>query len=239
MQIPETGELRHRQVNASPVMDSSGTIIGSVSVVRDITDRIRAEEVIRESELKYRTLADSGQELIWTSGVDKKCNYFNLPWLSFTGRTIEQELGDGWAEGIHPDDFDFCFSTYTGAFDRREPFSITYRLRRHDGVYRWIIDDGMPRYDTKNNFLGYIGHCLDITARKIAEDSLRKNSIFLNTLLDAIPAPVFYKDTEGRYLGFNRAFGDFYGRTIDELVGKSVFDISKTLLPTSSSIVLP
>lgn len=209
-----------------PVRDASGGISGLFGTIQDITERTRAEEAVRESELRYRTLADSGQALIWTSGVDKKCNYFNLSWLSFTGRTIEQELGNGWAKGIHPDDFDFCFSTYTDAFDRREPFSITYRLRRHDGVYRWIIDDGMPRYDTKKNFLGYIGHCLDITARKIAEDSLRENSIFLNTLLNAIPAPVFYKDTEGRYLGFNRAFGDFYGRTIDELAGKSVFDIA-------------
>jgi PAS domain S-box-containing protein len=208
-----------------PVRNASGSITGLIGTIQDITEQVRADEDIRESELRYRTLADSGQALIWTSGLDKKCNYFNLPWLAFSGRTIEQEMGDGWTEGVHPDDLNACFDTYAGAFDKREPFSMTYRLRRNDGVYRWIIDDGMPRYDTKQNFLGYIGHCLDITARKVAEDALRENSIFMSSLLEAIPAPVFYKDTEERYIGFNKAFENFYGRTIDELVGKNVFEL--------------
>jgi PAS domain S-box-containing protein len=128
---------------------------------------------LRDSEVRYRTLADSGQALIWTSGPDQKCDYFNQPWLAFTGRTLEQELGDGWAEGVHPDDLARCLETYAAAFDRREAFSMVYRLRWHDGEFRWIQDDGSPRHDSQGSFVGYIGHGLDITERKQAEIELR------------------------------------------------------------------
>lgn len=134
-----------------------------------ITERKVAEQALRESAVHFRNLADSGQALIWTSGVDKQCNYFNRPWLEFRGRTLEQELGDGWAEGVHPDDLEECMATYTEAFDRRQPFSMVYRLRRHDGVYRWIQDDGTPRYDGHGAFIGYIGHCLDVTEARTRE----------------------------------------------------------------------
>ena len=127
------------------------------------------ENELKESELHFRTLANSGQALIWTSGIDKKCNYFNLPWLDFTGRTIDQELGDGWAEGVHPDDLQRCIDTYVAAFDRQEKFSMEYRIRHANGEYRWIQDNGTPRYNSKNEFIGYIGHCLDISERKRVE----------------------------------------------------------------------
>ncbi|MHB8120856.1 MAG: sensor histidine kinase [Desulfuromonadaceae bacterium] len=123
--------------------------------------------------IEFRTLADSGQALIWKAGTDKLCNYFNKVWLNFTGRTYEQEAGNGWTEGVHPDDFRRCVDIYLSAFDKRETFSMDYRLRRHDGEYRWIQDDGCPRYDMDGNFLGYIGYCLDITERKQAEHELQ------------------------------------------------------------------
>src|ERR1035437_1839755 len=137
-------------------------------------ERSRAEAVLRDSEVRYRTLADSGLALIWTSGPDKKCDYFNQPWLAFTGRTLKQERGDGWPEGVHPDDRDRCLETYTTAFDRREAFSLVHRLRRHDGEFRWIQNDGSPRHDSQGNFVGYIGHGLDITERKRAEEETRQ-----------------------------------------------------------------
>jgi PAS domain S-box-containing protein len=129
----------------------------------------KAEQAMQESERRYRTLADSGQALIWTANLDKKCDYFNQPWLTFTGRTLEQEYGDGWAEGVHPDDLKACFETFVTAFDRREPFTMFYRLRRHDGEYRWLQDHGVPRFDSAGQFLGYIGHCLDVNDQKRAE----------------------------------------------------------------------
>ena len=140
-----------------------------------IAEHKRAEDALRDSEQKYRTLADSSPALIWASGTDKLCNYFNQPWLRFTGRTLEQEMGNGWAEGMHPDDFVQCLATYTGAFDRREPFSMEYRLRRHDGEFRWVRDDGCPRYDSKGEFIGYLGYVMDITDRRRAEDALLKS----------------------------------------------------------------
>jgi PAS domain S-box-containing protein len=110
--------------------------------------------------------------LIWMSGPDRLCNYFNQPWLKFTGRPLEAELGNGWSEGVHPEDFKNCLDIYTRAFDLREPFEMEYRLRRHDGEYRWLLDKGVPRLNLDGSFAGYIGSCLDITDRRLAEDAL-------------------------------------------------------------------
>jgi PAS domain S-box-containing protein len=127
---------------------------------------------LRQGKAHYQALADNGQALIWMSGLDKGCDYFNKPWLDFTGRTTEQEQGDGWAEGVYPDDLAHCLETYLSAFEHRGKFSMIYRLRRHDGQYRWIVDDGTPRFDENGEFLGYIGHCLDITDMKEAQDEI-------------------------------------------------------------------
>ena len=135
-----------------------------------------AASALRESEQHFRTLANSGITLIWTSGADKLCNYFNEPWLRYTGRSLEQELGNGWAEGVHPDDFDRCLNVYVSHFDRREPFSMEYRMRKANGEYGWILDMGTPRNDSEGNFVGYIGHCYDITEKKQAELASAKHT---------------------------------------------------------------
>lgn len=143
-----------------------------VAVARDITARKRTETALRESEHHFRALANAGKALIWTAGTDMLCNYFNNAWLDFTGRTMEQELGDGWTEGMHPDDHDRCLNDYAAKFARREAFEIEYRLRHADGSYRWILDLGSPRHDSAGTFIGYIGHCYDITERKLNEQAL-------------------------------------------------------------------
>ncbi len=129
---------------------------------------------LRESEQRFRLLADSAPVLIWMAGTDKCCFYFNKVWLEFTGRTLEQEQGNGWADGVHPDDYQHCLGIYAGAFDRRQSFSMEYRLRRHDGEYRWLINTGVPRFIDDKTFLGYIGSCVDITERKQIEDKLAR-----------------------------------------------------------------
>jgi len=132
-------------------------------------ERQQAEAALSESEKRFRVMADTAPVMIWTSGPDKLYNYFNKPWLDFMGRTLEQELGNGWAEGIHPDDFQRCLNTYVTAFEARQDFKTDYRLRRFDGQYRWILDIGAPRFTADGSFVGYIGSCIDITDRKQAE----------------------------------------------------------------------
>ena len=110
--------------------------------------------------------------MIWMSGVDKLCTYVNRPWLEFTGRSFEEELGNGWAEGIHPEDMAQCLDVYTKAFDQLENFRMEYRLRRHDGQYRWVMDSGVPRFNADGSFAGYIGSAIDVTDRRLAEETL-------------------------------------------------------------------
>jgi PAS domain S-box-containing protein len=156
--------------SGAPIRGESGAIEGTVLVFRDITERRQAENALRESEQRFRTLADSAPVLIWVSGLDKKCTWFNRPWLEFTGRTMEQALRAGWADGVHPEDRQRCLSIYEGSFDRREPFRMDYRLRRHDGEWRWVLDHGIPLQQADGTFVGYIGSCVDITERRQAED---------------------------------------------------------------------
>jgi PAS domain S-box-containing protein len=129
----------------------------------------KAEQALKESEQNFRTLADSGQTLIWTSGTDTHYNYFNSVWLNFRGQTFEQESRNGYMTGVHPDDMHHRMEIYLEAFQRREKFSIEYRLLHNDGEYRWIQDNGSPRYSSTGDFLGYIGQCQDINERKQAE----------------------------------------------------------------------
>ena len=139
-------------------------------IVRDISERKRSQALLRESEERYRTMADTAPVLIWEAGSDKLRNYFNKPWLDFTGKTMEEEIGKGWLEGVHPDDLEGCLNTYSSVMDALGSFSMEYRLRRADGEYRWIIDQGVPRFVPEGSFVGYIGSCLDISERKQAEE---------------------------------------------------------------------
>ena len=151
-----------------------------------IEERAKGETELRESEERFRVVADSAPVLIWMSGLDKLCNFFNKPWLEFTGRTVEQEMGNGWAESVHPDDLQGCLKTYVEAFDARQPFVMQYRLRRHDGEYRWVSDTGVPRQDVHRNFAGYIGSCVDITELKRNERALRESEERMSLAADAV-----------------------------------------------------
>src|SRR5215475_3284800 len=132
-------------------------------------ERKRTEDALRASEEKFRILADTAPVMVWVSGADKLRAFFNKPWLEFTGRAMEEELGYGWAESVHPEDYDCCLETFNAFCDAREPFKMEYRLRRHDGEYRWILDHGVPRYSPGGGFLGCVGSCIDITERKQVE----------------------------------------------------------------------
>ncbi|MGE5630375.1 MAG: PAS domain S-box protein [Caulobacteraceae bacterium] len=157
--------------------------------------------------------------MIWRADCSKKCNYFNERWLDFTGRTMEQEIGDGWTEGVHPEDIEMCFDTYSKAFDAREPFEMEYRLRNKNGQYRWILDIGRPLYDMDNNFSGYIGACFDITERKVAEEGLRKYQLLSRNANDII----LFADVNGYVIEANDAAVRAFRYEKDDLMGKSIF----------------
>jgi PAS domain S-box-containing protein len=135
-------------------------------------ERLKSEKAVRESERRFRLVANTAPVMIWMSGSDKLCNYFNQPWLDFTGRSLEADLGNGWSEGVHPEDLKDCLGTYKRAFDLRESYRTQYRLRRHDGEYRWVLAIGVPRLNLDGSFAGYIGSCIDITDHKLAEEAL-------------------------------------------------------------------
>ena len=155
---------------AVPIIEASGEQVANYAIYRDITEQKRAEEQLRESEARFQAMADTAPVLIWMTGTDPVCNYFNKPWLEFTGRTMEQEVGTGWIEGVHPDDVQGCFDGFLPAFQARKPFRMEYRLRRSDGEYRWVIESGIPRYTGAGDFAGYIGSNIDITDLKRAEE---------------------------------------------------------------------
>jgi len=139
-----------------------------------IEERRTGDTVLIESESRFRVVADAAPVLIWMAGVDKLCTFFNKPWLEFTGRTIQQEMGNGWAEGVHPDELQKYLEVYTQAFDARQPFVMQYRLRRNDGEYRWVSDQGVARHTAQGGFAGYIGSCVDVTELMRKEEALRE-----------------------------------------------------------------
>ena len=199
--------------STNPILDQQGKFCGAIAMITDISDRHQAIEALRESEARFRHMADTAPVLIWMSGLDKLCSYFNKTWLDFTGRTIEQELGNGWSEGVHPDDLQHCLDTYITAFDTRQDFKMEYRLRRFDGEYRWVFDTGIPRFTPDSRFLGYIGSCIDISERKQAEEQILKLNQSLNrrikeleTLLEVIPIGIgIAEDAQCHHIRVNPA----------------------------------
>jgi PAS domain S-box-containing protein len=159
-------------VEASVVVTGSGSRTLHTFILRDDTERRKAEAALQESEERFRIMADTAPMMVWMSGPDKPCTYLNKLWLDFTGRTLDDELGNGWQQGIHPDDISHCVDIYEAAFDQREKFSMEYRLRHHDGSYRWILDNGVPRFTPDGGFAGYVGCCVDVTSHKMAEAAL-------------------------------------------------------------------
>lgn len=191
---PENGAVKWVRAIGRTFYAPDGTPTRFDGVTLDVTDQKQSEAGLKESEQRFRLVADAAPVMIWMSGTDKLYSWFNQPWLTFTGRSMAEELGTGWAEGVHPDDFDRRLQTYTAAFDARIPFSMEYRLRRHDGGYRWLIDNGVPRFRSDSKFDGYIGSCIDVTEYKNAEARLleadRKKDEFLAILAHELRNPL-------------------------------------------------
>ncbi|HKA15624.1 MAG TPA: ATP-binding protein [Myxococcota bacterium] len=141
-------------------------ILDEPQATQDIVQRLR------ETEDRFKVMADSSPVMLWMSAVDSNCYFFNKPWLDFTGRTLDQEVGSGWCEGVYFEDFQHCLDTYLDHFNARKPFRMRYRLRRHDGHYRWLLDTGVPRYSPDGTFMGFVGSCIDIQEMVEASEAL-------------------------------------------------------------------
>lgn len=229
----KSGEEFPIEVGLSPAQTDSGLLF--ISMVHDITERKRLEASQRESEERFRLLANSAPVMIWMSGVDKLCTHFNQRWLDFTGRPLEAEVGNGWLGGVHPEDLTQCLDTYTKSFDQREPFQMEYRLRRHDGEYRWIVDSGTPQFDANGSFAGYLGSAIDVTERKLVEN---ERKLALDRLqeyeraVEGLEEMVAVVDREYRYVIANSKFlkmrnmekGQVLSHFAYEILNKGVFD---------------
>jgi PAS domain S-box-containing protein len=166
-------EYKHYVIGAAVALALQTLMIGMLLAQR--SRRRRVEAALRESEARFRLMADTAPVLVWRANVHKEYDFFNLPWLMFRGRTLEDESGHGWIAGVHPADVEPCVATYTSAFDDRRPFQIEYRLQRADGEYRWMLVSGVPRFAPDGSFQGYIGSCVDITERRCATEALEES----------------------------------------------------------------
>ena len=204
-----------------------------IKLIQPLLIKIETDGVVIEDKIKekqeiedfYKSIVNTGQSLIWIAGTDKKCFYFNQPWLQFTGRTLEQELGDGWAENVHPDDLENCFKTFVSSFDERKLFSMDYRMMHVSGEYRWIQDNGTPRYDKDDNFIGYVGHCIDVTEKKKNEEALHNAFMNYQLFFENTGSLNSIFDTNCCLINQNKESIKNLGIPKDEAIGKSVFEI--------------
>ncbi|HMV56184.1 MAG TPA: PAS domain S-box protein [Nitrospira sp.] len=186
---------------------------------QEIVVRERVELALRESETRFRSVANTAPVMIWMSDMTKRCIWFNKAWLEFTGRTMDDELGEGWMELVHAEDLAQCLQVYESAFDARETFTMEYRLRRRDQEYRWLLDQGCPRLDPDGTFLGYIGSCVDITERRRAEAQLVESEERFRTLADNMSQFAWMADASGWLFWYNRRWYEYTGTTYEEMKG--------------------
>src|SRR4051812_20935774 len=183
----------------------------------DVIEHEQSPDRSGVSESRFRRMADAAPAMLWTAGIDRGWTYLNRCLLEFTGRGLESELGNGWAENAHRDDLQRCLATYSHAFDARQPFSTEYRLRRHDGEYRWIASRGAPCFTSEKRFEGYVGSCLDINDRREGEDRIRGSEAKFRMLFDSNVVPLFYWLEDGRVLEANDAYLALFGASRDEV----------------------
>jgi PAS domain S-box-containing protein len=181
---------------------------------------VRAESALRESEQRFRTTANAAPVLIWMSGKDKRCTWFNQRWLDFVGRDMEQEIGDGWCDNLHPADFDRALDTYHAAFDARRPYEMEFRLQRDDGAWRWLLERGCPHLGPNDEFVGYIGTCIDITEHRETVEQLRENRARFKTLAESLPQMIWTCLRDGYCDYLSRQWLDYTGRSESQQVGQ-------------------
>ncbi len=214
------GQYRWFITRAIAARDWTGSITGWFGTTTDIHDLKMAEAALRESESRFRYMANGAPVLIWVSDLTSSCTWFNKPWLNFVGRSMEKELGEGWLENIHGDDLEKCLKVYTKSFTARRPFEMEYRLRRYDGEYRWVLNQGIPRYGELGEFIGYIGSCIDITEGKQAGVALKESEERYRLAINAANVGTWDWDIESNHVTWSEQIYKFHGLNPGEFDGR-------------------
>lgn len=217
--VQRSGEIRWVMEKGAAVRGHDGALTCLEGFITDITREKRVEEALRESEARFRTIADSTPIMIWASGIDRQITFANKRILEFTGLAIDELLGDSWLAHVHPDDVKRVAEYYTLMFDSWQSFEMEYRLRRCDGEYRWVLIAGVPRHAPDGDFMGYIGSGIDIHARKQAELALLESEGRFREIADSSPAMMWLTDSKGMATFVNKTWLDFTGRRIDQELG--------------------
>lgn len=205
--------------------DDSGRVTYMAGTTFDISERKALEETQRQTLAQLQTVANASPALIWTTGTDQRADWFNGAWLAFTGRTLEQEIGDGWHAGVHPDDCTASLNTQEKAFAAREPFSLELRLRHHSGAYRWLLMQGRPRYDADGQFLGFIGSCLDLTELRQAEAVARERGALLEQVFDVLQDTLLVVDEQEHLVHFQAGRQDTSRTAPEQRLGQPITDV--------------
>jgi PAS domain S-box-containing protein len=214
-----------------PLRDKGGTIVGTFGVARDITKLKLAEEALRESEQRWRTLTETLPQLVWSALPDGACDYFSTQWTEHTGVPESDLLGWRWMETLHPDDRGPTRRLWTGSVAGRGPYDVEYRVRRRDGEYRWFKTRGVPIRDREGKVVRWFGSCTDITDLRQAEEALRESERRFRTFVDHATDAFFLQDDRGVILDVNRQACESLGYTRDELVGKTPGDFDPDVTP--------
>lgn len=211
--VEENGIMKPYYFNYSltPLVDPDGKVYGVMNTAANVTDLNIAKQKVEESEERFRKVADSAPVLIWMSGLDMAFYYFNTAWLNFTGRSMEEEYGNGWMDSVYEDDLPKCIDVYTKAFNRYEPFHVEFRLKRHDGTYRWISDNGVPRFTADGVFEGYIGAGMDIHEQVIYQKALKEDEERLNIVISASDLGTWDLDVSSNKVNYSERFIEIFG----------------------------
>jgi len=195
-----------------------------IGVMLDINEeKAREQELLNSVEL-FQTMADNVPAMIWMSGTDKFNDYFNKTWLEFTGQTLEQESNEGWLNGLHPDDVKKCVDTYNRSLKNQKAFYSEYRLRRHDGQYRWIADNSIPRFSQDGNFLGFISACMDIDDQKRFREKVQASELLFKTISSAAPVGLWMTDVNGQNTFVNATWEEWTGIPFEKQLGTGWLD---------------
>lgn len=231
--IDAQGQVRWFDTRGSGLRNAMGRVTYMAGTTFEITDRKALEEAQRQTLKHLDTVTNASAGLAWTVDEHKRTDWLNQAWLDFTGRDLATECATPWTEDLHPQDRERCEKCFDESFEARRPYSMEYRLRRHDGVYRWVHEQAKPRYDADQRFIGYVGSCLDVTDLREAEATARERDATLKQVFDVLKDMLFVVDAQERFVFFQAGSGDQLYRQPEEFLGRTIGEVMPQPLASS------